>query len=172
MSQLDFYLQRKTAAIAARHADWTQDRSKSMVRISASSKLAGNTGARPTQMGAHTLVSDSAPGMAGHGMGPTAPEMLLGALASCLLHTYVIQACLLNIPFDHAEISIEGALDMGTVIGMDGDTAEPLLTDLQYTATLVGVATPQAEARLHAAVETTCPVLNTLRQPVEVRRKA
>ena len=60
--------------------------------IKAVSWVAGITGARPVKMGEIQFVTDSAPGLAGHALGPTAPEMLLGALASCLVHTYLIQA--------------------------------------------------------------------------------
>ncbi|MDX2136548.1 MAG: OsmC family protein [Chloroflexota bacterium] len=168
--QLTYYLERKAAAIEARRADWMAAREKAVVRLNASSKLAGNTGVRQTRMGEHVMVSDSAPGMAGHALGPTAPEMLLGALASCLLHTYVIQACLLNVPLDTVEIEISGSIDMSVVIGMPGDDA-PLISDLTYTAHLTGPLSDDDIARMHAAVDASCPVLNTLRMPVSVVRK-
>jgi uncharacterized OsmC-like protein len=167
---LDDYLRRKQAALDARRADWTATPAAATVRIAASSTLAGNTGVRPTRMGAHSIISDSAPGMAGHALGPTAPEMLLGALASCLVHTYVIQACLLNLPLDSVTVDIEGALDMAAVIGMM-DSTPPILSDLAYTAHVASAAQPHDIERLHAAVEHTCPVLNTLRLPVKVQRK-
>lgn len=166
---LDDYLRRKQAALDARRADWAAAPAAATVHITASSTLAGNTGARPTRMGAHSIISDSAPGMAGHALGPTAPEMLLGALASCLVHTYVIQACLLNLPLESVTVDIEGALDMAAVIGMTDAT--PILSDLAYTAHVTSDALPHDIERLHAAVEQTCPVLNTLRLPVEVKRK-
>lgn len=170
MPHLDYYLQRKQQALDARRADWSAKPEAAIVHISASSTLAGNSGARLTRMGAHHLVSDSAPGMAGHALGPTAPEMLLGALASCLVHTYVIQACLLNLPLDAVTVDIDGALDMAAVIGIKDDTT-PILSNLAYVAHVASPAPPADIERLHAAVEHTCPVLNTLRLPVEVRRK-
>jgi uncharacterized OsmC-like protein len=166
--QLTYYLERKAAAIEARRADWTAARAKAVVRLSASSTLAGNTGVRQTRMGEHVMVSDSAPGMAGHALGPTAPELLLGALASCLLHTYVIQACLLNVALDTVEVEISGSIDMSVVIGMPGDA--PLISDLTYTAHLTGPLSDDDMARMHAAVDSSCPVLNTLRMPVNVVR--
>jgi uncharacterized OsmC-like protein len=169
MAALDEYLDRKQKAIAARQAEWQSQPEAGVVRLSARSRLAGNTGVRPTQMGQHTLVSDSAPGMAGHALGPTAPEMLLGALASCLVHTYVIQACLMNIPLDQIEVEISAALDMVTVISLD-DTKPPALEDIVYVAHVTSPADDGVIQAMHDAVERNCPVLNTLRSPAQVRR--
>src|SRR5262249_11543883 len=111
----------------------------------------------------------SAPGLAGHSLGPTAPEMLLGALASCLVHTYLIQAVLLNIPLDHVEIEISGKMDYKPVIGMPSDTT-PLMQDITYTAHVESPAPAADIERMHQVVETTCPVLNTIRNPVNIQR--
>jgi uncharacterized OsmC-like protein len=168
MSKLDSYIARKTAALSDRRADWTADPAKSMIHISATSTLAGVTGARPTRMGSHMVVSDSAPGLAGHSLGPTAPEMLLGSLASCLLHTYIIQACLLNVPLDALEVEVSAALDMAPVVGLPGDP--PLLENMTYTARIDSPAAAEIIEKLHEAVDATCPVLNTLRSPIAIRR--
>lgn len=169
MSKLDSYLARKAEALAARTADWTANHAAAEITVSASAKVAGITGARLTTMGAFTIVSDSAPGLAGHALGPTAPEMMLGALASCLVHTYLIQATLMSLPLDHVAIHVSAALDMGSVIGMASD-APPALSDITWHAEVVSPADADQIASMHAAVEATCPVLNTIRYPVEVRR--
>jgi uncharacterized OsmC-like protein len=168
MAKLDSYLTRKAQALSDRRSDWTAEPAKSAIAISATSTLAGVTGARPTRMGAHMVVSDSAPGLAGHALGPTAPEMLLGSLASCLLHTYVIQACLLNIPLDALEVEVSTTLDMATVIGMPGDP--PIMGNMIYRVHVESPDGAEAVARLHEAVDTTCPVLNTLRNPISISR--
>lgn len=173
MTDLRPYLERKTAAMQARTADWTAARAggaadAGVITLSASSRLAGVTGVRPTRAGAHLVISDSAPGLAGHALGPTAPELLLGALASCLVHTYVIQAVLLELPLASVEVEIEARLDMAATIGMDGPP--PRLQDMIYRARVESSASAEAVEWLHAAVEANCPVLNTLRQPGDVRR--
>ena len=86
------------------------------MRLKASSHVAGNTGVRPVKMGEYIVISDSAPGLAGNSLGPSSPEMLLGALASCLIHTYLLQASLLAIPLDNVEVTI-GTIVLGTVRG-------------------------------------------------------
>ena len=115
------------------------------------------------------FITDSAPALAGHALGPTAPEMLLGALASCLVHTYLIQATLLQIPLDNVEVEVKGALDMSGVVGLPY-TALPQLSEVTYSAKVTSPAAPEDIARMHAAVDETCPVLNTLRLPTPVQR--
>jgi uncharacterized OsmC-like protein len=163
------YLARKRAVLAQRQEDFRAAPAKAVVAIKASSWVAGNTGARPVQMGATRFLTDSAPGLAGHALGPTAPEMLLGALASCLVHTYLIQATLLEIPLDGVEVEVEGALDMSGVVGLPY-TALPQLEAVTYKAQVTSSAPPEAIERMHAAVDETCPVLNTIRLPTPVQR--
>jgi uncharacterized OsmC-like protein len=169
MAALDNYLERKSVAIAERQRDWTASPEKAIVTIKAQSKVAGITGARPTQMGDYIIISDSAAGLAGHSLGPTSPEMLLGALASCLVHTYLIQATLQQIPLDDIHIEISGTLDYKGVVGMIVGTI-PAMQDIQYQAHIESPAPAEIIAQLHSTVEASCPVLNTIRQPTRVER--
>ena len=169
MSQLDPYLARKSAVLAQRRADFIAAPEKATVRIQDRSWVAGFTGARPVMIGETLFISDSAPALAGHALGPTAPELLLGALASCLVHTYLIQAVLLELPIDGVEVEVRGAVPMGGVVGLPYDQP-PQLEEITYTATVIGDVAPEAMERMHQAVEATCPVLNTMRFPTAVTR--
>jgi len=170
MGKLENYLTRKGEAMAARRQGWTEQPETAHITIQASSRLAGVTGARPTRMGEAVVLSDSAPGLAGHGLGPTAPEMLLGALASCLVHTYVIQAVVMGLELEGVQVDVEGRLDMRPAIGMEVSPPSPI-QPIEYRAHLeVSGATDEQIQALHAAVEQTCPVLLTLRQPVQISR--
>jgi len=169
MAKLDSYIERKAAALADRKADWTTNPEKAVATIKASSKVAGITGTRPTTMGSFTIVSDSAPGLAGHSLGPTAPEMLLGALASCIVHTYFIHATLMNIPLDDVAVDISGTIDYKPVIGMPADKP-PAIENIHYQARVESPADAATIEQLHAAVEANCPVLNTIRHPTSIQR--
>lgn len=104
MSALAPYLTRKQAVLAQRQADFQAAPEKAVVKLKASSWVAGNTGVRPVRMGEIVFVTDSAPALAGHALGPTAPEMPLACgTFSARSHTYLIQAVLLYLPLDHAE---------------------------------------------------------------------
>lgn len=170
MAQLDSYLTRKIAALEARQADFAEHPEKALVTLRASAKIAGNSGIRPVKMGEHTMITDSAPGLAGYGLGPTAPELLLGALASCLAHSYVIQAALLNVPLDALEVEITGQLDYTGVVGLPVEDA-PCFQNVSYDARIESPASPESVQKLHEMVEIYCPVLNTLRCPVTVKRQ-
>lgn len=170
MAKLDPYLQHKAQVLAERREQFTANPESALVRLKATSQVAGNTGVRPVKMGDYIVISDSAPGLAGNSLGPSSPEMLLGALASCLIHTYLLQACLLEIPLDHVEVTIEGALNMAPVVGLP--QAEPIkMEGLSYTPVVTSPAPPAAIERLHTAVEQGCAVLNTLRSPMTVACK-
>jgi uncharacterized OsmC-like protein len=169
MAKLDNYLERKAAALADRKQDWTANPEKAIATIKASSKVAGITGTRPTSMGNYTIISDSAPGLAGHSLGPTSPEMLLGALASCLVHTYLIHATLMNIPLDDVTVEISGTLDYKPVIAMPAPN-RPCIYDIHYQVQVESPADAATLDQLHAAVEANCPVLNTVRYPTNIQR--
>ena len=169
MSSVDPYFDRKRDAMAARRADWQDNREAANVRVSATSTLAGVTGVRGTRMGDHFVASDSGPGLAGHSLGPTAPEMLLGAVASCLVHTYIIQSILLDVPMDGVTVEVSGRLDFGAVVGLPFEP--PLhMTDLEYRPQVQSSASPEVLEALHQAVEENCAVLNTVRLPSNVTR--
>ncbi len=170
MALLDSYIERKAKVLAQRREDFTARPESAFVPLKATSHAAGITGVRPVQMGQYIIISDSAPGLAGHSLGPSSPEMLLGSLASCLVHTYLLQATLLEIPLDSVEVEITGGLDMTGVVGLPTDKAIRL-ERLAYTPTVVSPADAATIDRLHATVERTCAVLNTLRSPMEVVRK-
>lgn len=170
MAALDSYIQRKAGVLAERREQFKETPENALVRLKATSHVAGITGVRPVTMGDYIVISDSAPGLAGHSLGPSSPEMLLGALASCLVHTYLLQATLLEIPLDHVEVVIEGALDMAPVVGLPQE--EPIKMEaLSYTPTVQSPADDATIERLHQAVEQGCAVLNTLRSPMAVARK-
>lgn len=170
MSALDYYLERKSAVLEQRRADFTAVPEKATVRIKAKAWVAGNTGARPVKMGETLFITDSASALAGNALGPTAPEVLLGALASCLVHTYLIQSVLMNIPIDGVEIEVHGAVPMGGVVGLPYDRL-PQMEEISYTANVLTSVSADELERMHQAVEETCPVLNTVRYPTPVTRK-
>lgn len=169
MAKLDPFIERKAEAIAGRQADFSANPGKSLAIIKASSWVGGVTGTRPTRMGDYTVISDSAPGLGGNSLGPTSPEMLLGALASCLVHTYLIQATLLHIPLDHVEIEVQAQLDFAGVVGLPVEIP-PQMRNISYHPKVTSPASAADIQRLHEAVEPACPVLNTLRNPTIVQR--
>ena len=82
MTKLDAYLTHKAHVLAQRREDFSANPARARVPLKAVAHCAGTTGVRPVRMGDYIVISDSAPGLAGNSLGPSSPEMLLGALAS------------------------------------------------------------------------------------------
>lgn len=169
MALLDGYLTHKARVLAQRRELFEREPEAALVRLQATSHCAGTTGARPVRMGDYIVISDSAPGLAGNSLGPSSPEMLLGALASCLVHTYLLQATLLEIALDSVEVEIRGTLNMTGVVGLPTEGVTRL-EQISYTPHVVSPADAATVALLHDLVDRTCAVLNTLRTPVAVER--
>jgi uncharacterized OsmC-like protein len=170
MAQLDSFLSYKASVLAQRRSEFQDDSSSPIVPLHAVSSVAGNTGVRPVRMGDYFIASDSAPGLAGNSLGPSSPQMFLGALASCLVHTYLLQAAIHGIPLDHVEIEVTGELDMTGVVGLPTD--EPVtISALTYAPRVESPAPTEEIERLHELVDKGCPVLNTLRLPMAVEQR-
>jgi len=169
MNDLDIYLARKASILAERRKELAGK--SGVAEISASSYVAGVTGLRPVKMGNHTVTTDSGPALAGHALGPSSPEMLLGALASCLAHTYVLQAALHNVSLEHVEITVTGSLDMADAINPQ-NAKNIAIDNLAFVADVRSSADADVLAQLDSDVERACAVLNTLRLAHLVERKA
>lgn len=168
MSDLTAYLERKAAILADRRREL--DGKSGVAEISASSYVAGITGLRPVRMGEYTVATDSGPALAGHGLGPSSPEMLLGALASCLAHTYVLQAALHDVDLDHVEVTVRGTLDMADAINPENQK-QIAIGNLSFEADVRSSASVDVLKQLDEDVERACAVLNTLRHAHAVKSR-
>src|SRR6185436_20667930 len=103
------------------------------------------------------FVSDSGPGFGGKNLGPSSPELLLGVLASCLTHTYLIGAASKGLQLDSVRVRMEADNNDAGFLGLT--TADP-----SYPFNLrahVHLASPEDGARLsalHDYAAGTCPL--------------
>lgn len=169
MNLLASFLSRKSLVLAQRRKDFSADPAAGVVTLKASARVNPENGSRATWNGQFEMLTDSSPGLGGQSLGPSAPELLLGSLASCLAHTYLIQAVLLNTPLEGVTVEVSGQLDMSGVVGLPYESA-PRLQNIAYSAQLNTSADAADVEKMHLAVEETCPVLNSLRYPVTVER--
>jgi len=169
MPNLDEYLARKSSVLRERHEELSAKPGTGVAELTVTSHVAGITGLRPVTMGNYTVVTDSGPALAGHSLGPSSPEMLLGALASCLTHTYVLQAALHDIQLDHVDVEVKGSLDMADAV--NPANSKPIMIDgLSYRANVTSSRDSERLAELEQLVQTGCAVLNTIRHSQEVRQ--
>jgi len=91
MSALTDYLHEKLIALRMRkqRIDAGELGAKT---LSAQVTAEGRSGIRRVRIRDFQLVTDAPPDLAGYNLGPSAPELLLGSLGSCIVHTLMLQA--------------------------------------------------------------------------------
>jgi len=166
MSGLREYLVQKRTAWQA-----LQDRAASPdyvpVALSAKVRAEGRSGVRRIRVRDFQLITDSPPDFAGYDLGPSSPELVLGALGSCLTHTWLIQAAAHDIPLDALSVEVTGTIDARA--GKPGYDDVPVYPhNIAYTVRVETPAHRDRIAVLEAAVERACPILNLLRAPQSI----
>jgi uncharacterized OsmC-like protein len=125
------------------------------------------TGVRRVRIRDFQLISDSGPAFGGFSLGPSSPEMLLGVLASCLTHTYLIGAALRDIPLDNVHVRFEAENNDAAFLGFE--TADPPYPfNIRARVRVESPAGPEAIAGLHDYAARTCPLTKLVREPLTV----
>ena len=167
MANLNEYLVQKRQALADRTAR-IEAGELGANRIAATVRAEGRSGVRRIRIRDFQVVTDSPPDFAGYDLGPSSPELQLGVLGSCLTHSFLIQAAAAGIEVESLEVEVRGQLDPRT--GRPGFETVPVFPhDLSYTVHIVSPASAEEVARLEAAVERSCPILNLLKNPQSIR---
>lgn len=119
------------------------------------------------------LQGDEPPVLLGGNRAPNAVEAALHALASCLSVGFVYNAAAQGIAVDSLEFDIEGDLDLRGFLGLPGG-ARPGYSRIAVDYRVRTDAPPEKVDELCAYVQRTSPVLDILRNPVDVsvRRSA
>ncbi|NEI69247.1 OsmC family peroxiredoxin [Rhizobium lusitanum] len=167
MATLNEYLAQKRAALLNRRAR-VKSGELSAATLKASATAEGRSGVRRIRIRDFQVISDSPPDFAGYNLGPSSPELLLGALSSCLTHTYLIHASDQGVPLESLQAEVSATIDPRA--GAEGHEDVPVYPqDITYLVTLVSPASADDIARLQATVEKLCPILNLLKRGNEVR---
>ena len=162
MSTLREYLVEKLAAVQA-----MRPRTDEHLDIKATVTAEGRSGIRRVRIREHQVISDAARTLAGYDLGPTAPELQLAALGSCLTHTFLIQAALAGVDVDAISVEVTGTV--GLRGGQTGPDEPPVVPrDLAYVARIDSPASPEALDALRLAVERACPLYLLLTSPVTI----
>lgn len=127
----------------------------------------GRSGVRRIRVRDFQILTDSPLNFVGYDLGPSSPEVALGALGSCLAHTWLIQAAAHDLPLDAVDVEVRGRVDLRT--GEPGhENIPPEPHGIAFTVNLTTDAPQAAIDTVAAAVERACPILNLLRHPQEV----
>ncbi|MBX6743500.1 MAG: OsmC family protein [Acetobacteraceae bacterium] len=124
----------------------------------------GRSGVRRIRLRDHQILTDSPPSFVGYDLGPSSPEVVLGALGSCLAHSWLIQAAVHGLPLEAVEVEVTGRLDQRA--GEPGhEDIGPEPQGIGFTVHLTTTASGAEIAAVEAAVDRACPILNLLRRP-------
>ncbi|WP_084647279.1 OsmC family protein [Parafrankia discariae] len=132
--------------------------------LRAQSVAEGRSGVRRIRIRDHQILSDSQPDYAGHDLGPSSPELVLGVFASCLTHVFEIVAARLEIPLDEIRVEVEGQMEpRAGRPGFEGVPREP--HNITYQASVTSPAAPEEIEALFQTVEAECPLLALFTNP-------
>jgi uncharacterized OsmC-like protein len=135
--------------------------------LRAVARIAAGSGVRPVRVREFTIITDAGAGLGGFELGPTAPELLLSALASCIAHSFAVVAADQGVALESLEVAVTGNLDYRGTLAVD-DTTPVHPTDLAYEVRYTSGASDEAVAAVWRDVERLCPVLHALRTPLSV----
>lgn len=164
------YLERKRELVDA-YREQLRGPDAGPVPLRATVTVAAGSGVRPIRMRDHLVISDAGAVIGGYGLGPTAPELLLGALASCLAHSAVVIAADYGIALDELTVEVSGQLDYRGTLSVGEDATVPP-TNLSYVLRF-GPHTSDADiATIERDLAQLCPVLLALTQPTSVQGRS
>lgn len=163
---LDTYLFNKAAAMTKAEAGFSSgDAARETIAAECSSSDV--TGVRRVRIRDFQLVSDSGPGFGGFSLGPSSPELLLGVLASCLTHTYLIGAAQKGIPLDSVRVRFEAENNDAGFLGLE-TSDPPYPFNIRAIVDVKSSGSREAVAALHEYAAATCPLTKLVKAPLEV----
>lgn len=116
------------------------------------------------------IVVDEPPELGGQDKGVNPVELLLVSLGACQEIMYAAMAAMMGIKLDEVKVDLKGSLDLKGLFGMDA-SIPPGYQKITYETTLTSSAPEEELRKLIEAVESHCPVLDTLVRPIEVSGK-
>ncbi len=136
--------------------------------ISAECSASNLTGVRQIRIRDFQLLSDSGPAFGGFSLGPSSPEILLGALASCLTHTYLIGAAQRNLSLDKVHVRFEAENNDAAFLGLATDDP-PYPFNIRAVVRVDSRASKDELRELHDYAARTCPLTKLVRDSLSVQ---
>ena len=163
---LETYLKNKQAAMTKAATGYSSG-DQTRETISAEASSADLTGVRRIRIRDFQLVSDSGPAFGGFGLGPSSPELLLGVLASCLNHTYLIGAALMSVPLDSVQVRFTAENNDAAFLGLETNDP-PFPSNIRAAVQVQSPASEIELRKLHAYAAENCPLTKLVREPLSV----
>lgn len=156
-------LKKTIASISSSVASNPQS-AKAVFRALSSSEAQGFT--TRSQVRDFSFFLDEPRDLGGEDTGPNPVEAVLGALGSCQAIVYRAYAAALGLRLDKVSVETKGYLDLRGFLNLADVGAG--LERVTYTTRIESPEPPEKLRELARLVEAHCPVLDTLRSPVQV----
>jgi len=116
----------------------------------------------------HIVKSDYPEPAGGENLAPNPVELLLSAMASCIEAAFSEFAEYEGLNIHSISVDIQGKLDLRGLFMVD-DTIDAGFQDLAYTFRIETPDPPEKVKELAEKVVAHCPVVDSLRRPIDVR---
>jgi uncharacterized OsmC-like protein len=116
------------------------------------------------------LEADEPATLLGTDMAANAGEAALHALSSCLNVTYAYNAAAMGIDIHHLSFELETDADLRGFMDLD-KKIRPGLSQIRVKVNLSCNGTPQQVKELHDVVMRTSPLIDTFKNPVDIKMK-
>lgn len=108
--------------------------------------------------------------LGGNDSEPNPVEYVLGSLGACQAIVYRALASLKGIQLESVTVKTKGHLDLQGFLGLDSEV-RPGFNKVEFETEIVSAEDPEKLEKLARQVETLCPVLDIISNPVEVAGK-
>ena len=166
MSTLKEYLVQKRAAYqVVKAAAALEPKAKA---FHARCRVLGRSGIREVRIREFQILTDTPPNFAGYNAGANAPELMLGALSSCLAHTAIIVAADEGFALDALEVETSAKFHaLAQRAGFEHIPVYP--HDISYKL-LITTSEPDARLEeLHSRVKERCSLYNLIKPSQELK---
>jgi len=114
------------------------------------------------------LEGDEPAALLGTDLAPNAAEVALHALSCCMSVTYAYNAAAMGIDISNLSFDMETDTDLRGFLELD-KSVRPGLSAIRVKVNLACNGTPEQVKELHAKVQRTSPLLDTFKNPVDMK---
>lgn len=143
-----------------------QDERGGEISFSVSCETLGGTEVA-VELGRHTVTADEPRSLGGGGAAPTPVGYLIAALGSCVAIGLSYWSDILDIPFDSAQVVVEGEINPAGAYALREGTS-PSFSDLRLGIRVSGTEPRIKYEELVDKMQTYSPLLETLSRPMPV----
>lgn len=115
-----------------------------------------------------SIYVDEPQNLGGLDTAPNPVELLLAALGTCQEIVYSAFAAIQGIPLDEVSVEVKGTLNLKGMFALEQNTPAGF-NEISYKTTIKSSADEEEIKKLVEAVEAHCPLLDTLKRPINVK---